>query len=108
MVHFQKKFNNIVRKDMRVNQEKSDVNWTKKQIAHQKKNMHQINDEDAIPSEFFAVKNFMAGKKKQNLDKEHIFDVNGDDKPIKVKKLTKADKLRRPFKMYNGKKFHSL
>ena len=102
MVHFQKQFNNIVRKDMRVNQEKSDVNWTKKQIAHQKKNMHQINDEDAIPSEFFAVKNFMAGKKKQNLDKEHIFDVNGDDKPIK------ADKLRRPFKMYNGKKFHSL
>ena len=67
-----------------------------------------MDDEDLIPSEYFAVKNFMAGKPKQNLKKDHIFDVKGDDKPIKVKKLTKADKLKRPFKMFNGKKFHNL
>ena len=101
-------FQSTVRKDMRIDQEKSNVIWTKQQIAHQKKNMHQLDDDDAIPTEFFAVKNFMAGKAKQNLDKNHIFDVNGDDKPIKVKKLTKADKLKRPFMMFNGKKFHNL
>tara|TARA_R110000823_G_scaffold266283_2_gene386050 strand:+ start:152 stop:472 length:321 start_codon:yes stop_codon:yes gene_type:complete len=103
-----KEFNNVVRKDMRINQEKSNVKWTKQQIKHQKKNMHNMDDEDLIPSEYFAVKNFMAGKPKQNLKKDHIFDVKGDDKPIKVKKLTKADKLKRPFKMFNGKKFHNL
>ena len=103
-----KEFNNVVRKDMRINQEKSNVKWTKEQIKHQKKNMHNMDDEDLIPSEYFAVKNFMAGKPKQNLKKDHIFDVKGDDKPIKVKKLTKADKLKRPFKMFNGKKFHNL
>lgn len=108
MVHFQKQFNTVVRKDMRINQEKSNVKWTKQQIKHQKKNMHNMDDEDLIPSEYFAVKNFMAGKPKQNLKKDHIFDVKGDDKPIKVKKLTKADKLKRPFKMFNGKKFHNL
>ena len=35
-----KEFNNVVRKDMRINQEKSNVKWTKQQIKHQKKNMH--------------------------------------------------------------------
>ena len=101
-------FSKVVRKDMRIDQEKSNIKWTKAQMKFQKKNMHNIDPEDAIPSEFFTVKNFMAGKPKQNLKKDHIFDVNGDDKPIKVKKLTKHDKLKRPFQMYNGKKFHNL
>ena len=103
-----REFNKVVRKDMRADTEKVNVKWTKQQIAYQKKNMHEIQDEDVIPTEFFTVKNFMAGKPKQNLNKEHIFDVKGDDKPIKKKKVTKADKLRRPFVMYNGKKFHNL
>ena len=50
----------------------------------------------------------MAGKPKQNLDKDHVFDVKQDGKPIKKKKVSKADKLKTPYVMYNDKKFHSF
>ena len=50
----------------------------------------------------------MAGKKKQNLKKEHVFDTKGDQKPIKKKKISKADRLKTPFVMFNDKKYHSL
>ena len=50
----------------------------------------------------------MAGKQKQNLKKEHVFDVKGDKKPIKKKKISKAERLKSPFVMFNDKKYHTL
>ena len=98
-------FSTRKRKDMRIDRPKA--------IAHFVKNpkraiLEKLDEELEIPSEFITVKNFMAGKPKQNLKKEHIFDTTEDGKPIKVKKVSRAEKLKTPFKMLDGKKFHDL
>ena len=96
-----KQFSKSINKKMVIDKPKAIARYTKASLK--KPNL----DED-MPSEFLYVKNFMAGKPKQNLDKEHVFDTKNDNKPIKKKKVSKHDKLKTPFVMYNDKKFHSF
>tara|TARA_R110002073_G_scaffold245530_2_gene408229 strand:- start:489 stop:794 length:306 start_codon:yes stop_codon:yes gene_type:complete len=73
-----------------------------------KASLKNPNLDQETPGEFLYVKGFMAGKPKQNLKKEHVFDTKGDQKPIQKKKISKADRLKTPFVMFNDKKYHSL
>tara|TARA_R110002012_G_scaffold214160_1_gene385280 strand:- start:35 stop:340 length:306 start_codon:yes stop_codon:yes gene_type:complete len=96
-----KAFAKGLHRKMIIDKPKAVVRYTKASIKK------PLVDEE-MPGEFLYVDNFMAGKPKQNLKKEHVFDVNGDNKPIKKKKISKADKLKTPFVMYNDKKYHTL
>ena len=59
------------------------------------------------PWEAKHVKNFGEIKSKINLSKEKVFDIKNDGKPHKVKKETKADKLKKPsMKNAAGKIWH--
>ena len=96
-----KEFYKTIQKKMQIDRVKAVVHYTKA-------NINSRNIDDEIPNEFFYVPNFANGKPKQNLKKEHIFDLHGDGKPIKKKKISRSDRLREPFKMFDGKKFYSL
>ena len=101
-MHLQDKaFAKELHKKMIIDRPKAVVRYTKASIKK------PLLDEE-MPSEFLYIDNFMAGKTKQNLKKEHVFDVKGDNKPIKKKKISKADKLKTPFVMFNDKKYHTL
>ena len=102
------KFADKVHREMRIDVEKVDPKWLKAKMKYEKNNYDARNSHDAIPNEFHIMKNFMQGKPKQNLKKNHVFDVNNDGKSIKKKKVSKADKLKRPYMMYDSKKFHSF
>jgi len=69
------------------------------------------NDEstfDEQPWEHKYVKGLQGGKEKPKLEKEKLFDVLQDGKPMKIKKKTKKDKDTRAFIMMNEKKYHSI
>lgn len=101
-MHLQDKvFAKSLHKKMIIDKPKAVVRYTKASIKK------PLLDEE-MPSEFLYIKNFMAGKPKQNLKKEHVFDTKKDNKPIKKKKVSKASKLKTPFVMFNDKKYHSL
>ena len=63
--------------------------------------------------QFYETKNFY---KKDLAIKKHkadfYFDFNNDGKPLNIKKESKLDKLKKPFKIIDGKKvfqkFHAL
>tara|TARA_R110000803_G_scaffold123387_1_gene191289 strand:+ start:2286 stop:2624 length:339 start_codon:yes stop_codon:yes gene_type:complete len=63
---------------------------------------------DKQPWEIANVKHLCAGKPKPRLDKETIFDVTNDGKPIKKEKETKKDKDTRAYIMFDGKKYHAI
>ena len=96
-----KEFSKKVNKKMVIDKPKAIARYTKASLK-------KPNLDEEMPGEFLYVKNFMAGKPKQNLDKDHVFDTKNDGKPIKKKKVSKADKLKTPFMMYDDKKFHSF
>ena len=101
-MHLQDKaFAKELHKKMIIDRPKAVVRYTKASIKK------PLLDEE-MPSEFLYIDNFMAGKKKQNLKKEHVFDVKGDNKPIKKKKISKAERLKTPFVVFNDKKYHTL
>lgn len=77
-------------------------------VRYTKASLKKPNLDEEMPGEFLYVKGFMAGKPKQNLKKDHVFDTKGDQKPIKKKKISKADRLKTPTHMYNDKKYHCL
>ena len=59
------------------------------------------------PWELKHIKNLGDPKTKLNLSKDRVFDVKNDGKPVKVKKETKSDKLKKPtMKNAVGKEFH--
>lgn len=59
------------------------------------------------PWEAKHVKNFGEIKSKINLSKDKVFDIDGDGKPHKVKKESKADKLKKPtMRNAAGKTYH--
>ena len=62
----------------------------------------------AQPWEIANVKNLCAGKPKKNLKRERIFDTMDDGKPLKVKKESKAAKLKTAFVLCDSKKFHQI
>tara|TARA_R110002020_G_scaffold118361_1_gene270586 strand:- start:57 stop:416 length:360 start_codon:yes stop_codon:yes gene_type:complete len=62
----------------------------------------------AQPWEIANVKNLCAGKPKKNLKRERIFDTMDDGKPLKVKKESKAAKMKTAFVMCDSKKFHQI
>jgi len=96
-----KQFSKTVNKKMVIDKPKAIARYTNASLK-------KPNLDEEMPGEFLYVKNFMAGKPRQNLDKDHVFDVKQDGKPIKKKKVSKADKLKTPYVMYNDKKFHSF
>ena len=96
-----KQFTKSLHRKMIIDKPKAIVRYTNASLKNP-------NLDTEMPGEFLYVKNFMAGKPKQNLKKEHVFDISGDSKPIKKKKTSKADKLKSPFVMYNDKKYHTL
>ena len=101
-MHLQDKaFAKALHRKMIIDRPKAVVRYTKASIKK------PLLDEE-MPSEFLYIDNFMAGKKKQNLKKEHVFDVKGDNKPIKKKKISKAERLKTPFVVFNDKKYHTL
>lgn len=71
--------------------------------------IHQPDDRTnyvKVPDEFDYVKNFMGDKKEKKKKEEDLFDFNGDKKPLNMKKESRVDKMRKPFKIINGKKFY--
>ena len=60
------------------------------------------------PWEISHVKNLCAGKPKNRLELEKIFDIKDDGKPFKKKKELKKEKLSRAFVMLNEKKYHEI
>lgn len=79
----------------------------KKKISHSE-NTDYNDDYDSQVFLLQNVKGLQAGKQKPTLKKEKIFDTNNDGKPIKVKKISKAEKLRTAFVVYDDKKFHQI
>jgi hypothetical protein len=61
-----------------------------------------------VPWEIRHVTNLTAGKPKKKLDMNSVFDVTGDGKTKKVKKESKASKLKRAYVMYKDRKFHEI
>ena len=62
----------------------------------------------AAPWEITNVKGLCAGKPKNKLEREKIFDINNDGKPFKKKKEPKSERLARAFVMLDSKKFHEI
>lgn len=60
------------------------------------------------PWEIANVKHLCAGKPKNRLVREKVFDTTDDGKPFKKKKETKKDKLSRAFVMMDSKKYHEI
>lgn len=59
------------------------------------------------PDEFDYIKGFARNEKAiQKKKAEYFFDFNGDNKPLKKKKESRIDKLRKPFTIRNGKKHY--
>ena len=77
-------------------------------VRYTKASLKKPNLDEELPGEFLYIDNFMAGKPKQNLKKDHVFDVKSDGKPIQKKKVSKADRLKTPFVVFNDKKYHCL
>tara|TARA_R110000803_G_scaffold4137_4_gene14176 strand:+ start:6008 stop:6352 length:345 start_codon:yes stop_codon:yes gene_type:complete len=70
-----------------------------------------VSDEDhhdKQPWELNKVKNLCKGKPKPKLEKEDLFDITNDGKPMKKKKETKKEKDTRAFIMCDGKKYHEI
>ena len=59
-----------------------------------------------VPDEFDYIKNFMGDRKENKKKEEELFDFNGDKKPLNMKKESRVEKMRKPFKIINGKKFY--
>ena len=62
----------------------------------------------AQPWEIANVKNLCAGKPKNRLELEKIFDTTDDGKPFKKKKELKKEKLSRAYVMMDDKKYHEI
>ena len=105
-----KKFN--AHQDMRIDRVKAHHMYLKKE----KKKMDNTiglrvcdeDQEDKQPWEIGKVKNLCQGKPKPKLDKDTIFDTNGDGKPLKKKKEGKKEKDSRAFVMCDHKKYHEI
>tara|TARA_R110002096_G_scaffold433669_2_gene653011 strand:- start:254 stop:586 length:333 start_codon:yes stop_codon:yes gene_type:complete len=61
-----------------------------------------------VPWEIRNITNLTAGKPKKKLDMNTVFDLQCDGKTKKVKKESKAFKLKRAYVMCNDKKFHEI
>ena len=96
--------------DMRIDKIKAHSSYLKKKkVLHHTKSEEDYNDnKNFIPSELSQFKGLAAGAKKHNTSKEHLFDVNGDGKSIKVKKPSRAEKQSSHYIMMDGKKYHSI
>lgn len=82
-----------------------------------KKKKHNDNalvDEDAVdykdiaPWELQNVKGLGKGSEKPKKKEEYFFDTKNDNKPLKIKKKSKVEKLSRAFIMLDGKKYHEI
>ena len=62
----------------------------------------------AAPWEIKNIKNLCAGKPKNRLEREKIFDTKDDGKPFKKKKEPKKERLARAFVMLDNKKYHEI
>ena len=104
-----KKFNPWA--DMRIDKVKAHHMYLKK-----KPRVHPKPEEDEfsylwdnkVPWEINDVKHLCAGKPQPRLDKEKIFDIHNDGKPMKKKKEGKKEKDTRAFIMMDGKKYHEI
>lgn len=105
-----KKFN--AHQDMRIDKVKAHHLYLKpKKEKMDNTRALRVEDEDCKdkqPWEIGKVKNLCAGKPKPKLDKEKLFDVNNDGKPMKKKKEGKKEKDKRAFIMIDGKKYHEV
>ena len=106
-----KKFNPWA--DMRVDRVKAHHMYLKKKPKiHTNEELpdDEFSDQwdQGVPWEIEHVKHLCAGKPKLRLDKEKIFDIHNDGKPIKKKKESKKEKDTRAFIMMDGKKYHEI
>ena len=85
-----------------IDRQKSNVKIIKK-LQRKKFKEELIHEPD---DEFDYVKNFMADKKEKKKKEIDLFDFNGDKKPLNIKKESRVEKMRKPFKIINGKKFY--
>jgi len=106
-----KKFNPYA--NMRIDKVKAHHMYLKKKPKEYYNDaMMSIDEEDQydnkVPWEIANVKHLCAGKAKPRIEKEKIFDVLNDGKPLKVKKESKKEKDTRAFYMMDGKKYHEI
>ena len=104
-----KKFNPY--ENMRIDKVKAHVMYLKKpnkQYTNYDKDEEEDIHHDKQPWEIGNIKNLCKGKPKTKLNKEIIFDVHKDGKPIKKKKESKKEKDTRAFVMMDGKKYHQI
>ena len=105
-----KKFNH--HQNIAIDKVRADVKLrkgTKEKPSHRQREYSSHETDQRSEELFFKkVKHLQGGKKKYNTDKDKIFDLKNDGKPIKVKKESKYEKLSRPFVMLNEKKYHEI
>ena len=84
------------------------VSKMKRQKLHeQKKQMAQSEHIRLLPDEFDDIKNFASKEKTITKKKpEFYFDFHNDNKPLKIKKQSRFDKMRQPFTNREGKKIY--
>ena len=92
-----KAHHSVLRPKKKVGQARDDTDWEGDYENHLSQ-----------PWEIGHVKNLCAGKPKKNLKRERIFDTMDDGKPLKVKKESKAAKLKTAFVLMDAKKYHQI
>ena len=96
-------------KEIRIDRVKSHHTYLrppKDPIVHRQ--YEQKTPRSEVPWEIRHITNLTAGKAKKKLDMNTVFDINNDGKTKKVKKESKAEKLKRAYVMCNDKKFHEI
>ena len=105
-----KKFN--THQDMRIDKVKAHYMYLKPKKDKFDNTQALWNNEpqvgDKAPWEITNVKGLCAGKVKPKLDKNKLFDTKNDGLPMKVKKESKNNKLKRAFVMLEGKRYHEI
>tara|TARA_R110000751_G_scaffold267382_2_gene366338 strand:+ start:180 stop:521 length:342 start_codon:yes stop_codon:yes gene_type:complete len=91
-----------------VNAHHSVLRPQKKEYSHRYTKRVEQDDYDSQVFLIQKVKGLQAGKQKPKYKKEKIFDTTNDGLPIKVKKISKSDKLKTAFIMCDSKKFHQI
>ena len=95
-------------KDVRIDRVKAHISYLKPKKEKSSHRDTDYDDKQDIPNIIRQTPNLLAGKQKTDLSMEKIFDVKNDGKLKKVKKETKAQKLKRHYVMMDGKKFHEI
>lgn len=95
-------------KNMRIDRVKAHISYLKPKKEKSSHRDTDYDDKQDIPFIIKQTPGLLAGKKKTDTSMENIFDVKQDGKLRKIKKETKAQKLKRHYVMCNGEKFHQI